>query len=781
MAGMAAEAIVAADGSGAFKTVQEAVNAAPTAGSTEKLFLIAIKPGTYQEKLTIPKDKGPIKLQGDDAAKTIITFNDSADTLDGAGKKAGTFNSASTVVLADDFAAENVTFENSFGAGSQAVALQLAADRAVFRNCHFIGWQDTLLLKSGRSYFENCSIAGAVDFIFGAGSAWFEKCALRRLGNGFITAASTPQERAFGFVFSNCKITSEGDGVKTFLGRPWRPFASVTFLRTEMPGAIQPAGWHNWGKVENEATARFAELESSGPGARPQERVAWSKQLAPLAASAITTQHVLAGWNPNTALSAERIAALPPDERARWEEYAGRSAKHLREDKATLAAEVKASGTTVPLPAPAGPDFKLPPRPPAGWFSSPEARRLVDAVISFQIPSGGWSKHVAFEKGPRQPGMHWSSQSGDKESWHYVGTFDNRSTTDQLRLLAGVLGATRREDVRASFLKGLDYIFDAQFPNGGWPQVYPLEGGYHDHVTFNDDAMVHVLELLQDIAHRTPDFSFVDEARRKRAATAFGAGVRCILNAQMVQNGRKTVWCAQHEPLTLAPAPARFIEPASLSGGESVGIVKFLMSIPLPPPGISSAIEDAIAWFERSKITGLRVTKRDGRTFYENDPASAELYWARFYEPLTNRPIFPGGQDGCIYDSFEAMARANRVGYDFYITKPAGLLGKDVPKWRARSGKTLTNPMPSNASTVSLRNPIVKQRADPYVARHSDGFYYFTATVPEYDRIELRRARSLSELGTPAPHIIWRKHPSGLMGAHIWAPDPLTPRRQSAF
>jgi PelA/Pel-15E family pectate lyase len=686
-AALAQDAIVAPDGKGTFKTVQEAVNAAPLSGQGKTLFWVSIKPGTYREKLTIPKGRIPIKLTGEDPAKTILTFNDSAETINATGKKTGTFDSASTLVLADEFTAENLTFENSFGRGSQALALHFAADQGVFRRCRFTGWQDTLLLKSGRAYFENCVIEGVTDFIFGGGAAWFEKCELRCLAPGFITAASTPEKQRFGFVFADGKITGTGGNWKTYLGRPWRPFGSVTFLRTEMPDIIRPVGWHNWDNASNEQTARYAEFDSRGPGARPQERASWSKQLTPVQASAITIQHALEGWNPNTVLSGERISALPSNERTKWESYLQRSNQHLSKDKAILAAEVKAANLSAPLKAPDGPDFKLPSSPPSSWFGTDEAKLLATAVVSFQIPSGGWSKHLDFTKGPRAPGMHWSSQSTGKDGWHYVGTFDNRSTTEQLHLLAGVFGETRREEFKASFLKGLDYLFDAQFPNGGWPQVYPLEGGYHDHVTFNDDAMVHILQLLNDVARRDPQVSFVDEERRKRAATALENGIRCILKAQVVQNGRKTVWCAQHEPLTLATAPARYIEPPALSGGESVSIVRFLMNIPNPPPSIVSAIEDAVAWFERSKITGVSAVKHDGSTRYQKDPESKEVRWARFYNEVTNQPMFPGGQTGAVYDTFEQMAAENRVGYDFYVQSPANLLAKDLPKWRAKLQK----------------------------------------------------------------------------------------------
>ena len=374
------------------------------------------------------------------------------------------------------------------------------------------------------------------------------------------------------------------------------------------------------------------------------------------------------------AVTAERIAALPEDERAAWEMYLARSLERRRAEQAVLAAEVLAAGLAGPRLAPAGDDFRLPSHVTAAWFASDAGRAITEAVVSFQTPSGGWSKHVRFDKGPRTPGMHWSSQA---DPWHYVGTFDNRSTTEELRLLAGA----GREELRAAFLRGLDYVFDAQFPNGGWPQGYPLEGKYHDEITLNDNAMTHVLELLRDIAAGLPEFAFVDDARRTRGREAFAAGLRCLVKMQVVQNGRPTVWCAQHDPLTLAPAAARLKEPPSLSGGESGDLLLFLMRLPDPPPEIIAAIESGLAWFERARLTGLRPTQRDGRSFYAADPTATEPYWARFYDIATNRPIFAGAQDGIIYDSFEEMWTHNHFGYDYYTRRPAGLLTKERERW----------------------------------------------------------------------------------------------------
>jgi pectinesterase len=289
---------VAADGSAKFKTVQDAIMAVP-AGSATNPVVIHIKPGTYKELIYIQREKRFFKLIGDDAEKTILTYDLNANMPGPNGKPIGTFKTPSTTIDADDFTAENITFENSAGPVGQALAIRVDGDREEFRNCRFLGWQDTILLNRGRQYFENCFIAGHVDFIFGAATAWFEKCHINCLGDGYITAASTPADQPFGFVFSNCKITGDKPETKTYLGRPWRQYGSTIFLNTEMSGVVRPEGWNDWKKPHE--TIRYAEFGSTGPGAKTDARVSWAKKLTDAEAKAITVQKVLSdsdGWNP---------------------------------------------------------------------------------------------------------------------------------------------------------------------------------------------------------------------------------------------------------------------------------------------------------------------------------------------------------------------------------------------------------------------------------------------------------------------------------------------------
>jgi pectinesterase len=291
---------VAADGTAKFKSVQEAIMAVPS-GSRENPVVIHIAPGTYKELIYIQREKSFFKLVGENPTNTILTFNLYAGITNAEGKPIGTFKTPSTTIDADDFTAENITFENSAGAVGQALAIRVDGDHAVFRNCRFVGWQDTMLLNRGRQYFGNCYICGHVDFIFGAATAWFEKCEIHSLRDGYLTAASTPEDQPFGFVFSHSKITGEPD-VKTYLGRPWRIYASTIYLNTDMSEAVRPEGWNDWKKPETHRTARYAEFDSTGAGASPTNRPGWTKQLTVAEAKQITVEKVLGGaddWDPN--------------------------------------------------------------------------------------------------------------------------------------------------------------------------------------------------------------------------------------------------------------------------------------------------------------------------------------------------------------------------------------------------------------------------------------------------------------------------------------------------
>ena len=290
--------VVAQDGSGDFFTVQEAVNAVPDFRKNVRTTIL-VRKGTYKEKIIIPESKINISLIGEDG--TILTNDDFANKKNVFGENMGTSGSSSCYIYAPDFYAENITFENSSGPVGQAVACFVSADRVYFKNCRFLGFQDTLYTysKQSRQYYEDCYIEGTVDFIFGWSTAVFNRCHIHSKRDGYVTAPSTDKGKKYGYVFYDCKLTAEPEATKVYLSRPWRPYAQAVFIRCELGKHILPIGWNNWGKKENEKTVFYAEYESRGEGAHPKARAAFSQQLKNLKGYEINA--VLAGedgWNP---------------------------------------------------------------------------------------------------------------------------------------------------------------------------------------------------------------------------------------------------------------------------------------------------------------------------------------------------------------------------------------------------------------------------------------------------------------------------------------------------
>ena len=270
--------VVAQDGSGDFFTVQEAINAVPDFRKDVRTTIL-IRKGTYKEKLIIPESKINISLIGEDGA--ILTYDGFANKKNVFGENMGTSGSSSCYIYAPDFYAENITFENSSGPVGQAVACFVSADRVYFKNCRFLGFQDTLYTysKQSRQYYEDCYIEGTVDFIFGWSTAVFNRCRIHSKGDGYVTAPSTDKGKKYGYVFYDCRLTSDKEVAKVYLSRPWRPYAQAVFVRCELGKHILPEGWHNWKNPENEKTARYAEFGNTGEGAKTEGRVAWAEQL----------------------------------------------------------------------------------------------------------------------------------------------------------------------------------------------------------------------------------------------------------------------------------------------------------------------------------------------------------------------------------------------------------------------------------------------------------------------------------------------------------------------
>ncbi len=291
--------IVAQDGSGKYLTVQEAFNHIPL--NNKKPVTIYIRNGIYKEKLHLDSSKKFVTIIGEDKFKTILTYDDHTGTIESNGEVINTMTSHSFEIKADNFTAKNITVQNDAGfSAGQAVALESDGDKARFYNCRFVGFQDVLFTKSqnSRQYYKDCYIEGTTDFIFGSATVWFEHCHIHSKKNSHVTAASTPQDHEFGYVFSDCILTGDTSLNSVSLGRPWRPYASVTYIHCYLGPQIKPEGWSNWNQTNNYKTTRFAEYENYGPGANRAGRVPWSKQLNNHEIKKYTIEHVLNEWIP---------------------------------------------------------------------------------------------------------------------------------------------------------------------------------------------------------------------------------------------------------------------------------------------------------------------------------------------------------------------------------------------------------------------------------------------------------------------------------------------------
>jgi len=315
------------------------------------------------------------------------------------------------------------------------------------------------------------------------------------------------------------------------------------------------------------------------------------------------------------------------------------------------------------------------------WYASAEARAAADSVLLYQSSFGAWPKNTDLLAAVTPGGLVELEKDGK------ANTIDNNATTVPMHFLALVYQGTQDVKYRDAFLRGVDYLLASQYPNGGFPQFFPLREGYYSHITYNDGAMVNTLEVLRDIAEDRAPYAFVDSALRAKAADSVERGIDCILKTQIKQDGKLTAWCAQHDEKTLEPAWARSYEPPSLSGGETVGIVEFLMSVEHPTPEIVAAIDGAVVWLRQVTMHGVHVEQKRGANgrmerWLVDDPAAPPL-WARFYELGTNRPLYLDRDSVFRYD-FSEISYERRSGYGYHGTWAVDLLEKDYPRWRTK-------------------------------------------------------------------------------------------------
>ena len=400
---------------------------------------------------------------------------------------------------------------------------------------------------------------------------------------------------------------------------------------------------------------------------------------------------------PAEAVTAARIAQLPAAERAAWMSYLQRSDAQRQADKAALAAE-RQGLTAIPAPPPEhGHDASMPLDRDAAWYGGPEARAVADNIVSFQTPAGGWGKNADRAGPPRVKGQAYvpnnisaflaknDFDTPKEMAWNYVGTFDNNATTTELFFLARVIKALPENQdgpYRAAFVKGLHYLLASQYPNGGWPQVWPLEGGYHDAITYNDDAVTLAATVMTDVArNQDAEYSFVPDELRTAAAQSAQRALTIILKTQVeTAAGELTIWGQQHDALTLQPCSARNFEPPLLASDESASLLVYLMSLPNPSPELQQAIHGGIAFLKKTAVTGFVMTgKNDPQGRHLEAKPGAGPLWPRFIDPETAKGVF-GERDKTLHDDMNDLSLERRNGYNFYVTSPAKAL-KAYERW----------------------------------------------------------------------------------------------------
>jgi PelA/Pel-15E family pectate lyase len=386
---------------------------------------------------------------------------------------------------------------------------------------------------------------------------------------------------------------------------------------------------------------------------------------------------------PSVSLTPDRIGTLPDAERQAWIDYLARSQAQRQADRDALAAELPAGAVAPPPPhAVGGGGRNLPLDRPTEWYGSAEARATADATVSFQTPAGGWSKNQD-RRIARLPGQRFSNDAETMEQnpanfdapadrfWTFVGTLDNDSTWSEMRFLARVAAQAPGHEGdawRASVVKGVRYLLNAQYPNGGWPQIWPLEGGFHDSITFNDNAVANAAMVLRDVSHGAEGFDFVPADLKSRSAEATHKAVDVILAAQIRSGDTLLGWAQQVEPMRLVPTSARNYEPRSIASGETTDILIFLMGETDPSPELKAAIRGGAAWLEATRVYDKSFEQTpDGRKLV--DRAGAGPIWSRNYDLVTGHPIF-GDKDQTIHDDVNELSAGRRNGYSWWNATP---------------------------------------------------------------------------------------------------------------
>ncbi len=656
--------VVDAKGGGDYRSIQDAVNSLPDTANEQRV--IYIKNGTYNEKVFISKHK--ITLSGEDKQKTILSISLSRDAW--RCESPDDWGVAALNLRGNDIVLENMSIINSYGfdnvndtyiecktdtgtitkqikRSSHQMALRsFTSTRLIVRNCILRAYGgDTVSpwnVEEGMYYFKDCLMEGGVDFYCPRGWAWAENCEFVAHGNVAAIWHDGSKYEDSKTVLVNCTFRGD-DGFK--LGRYHRD-AQFYLLN-----------------------CRFASNMADAPvylnASNPQNTILWGHRVY------FFNSHREGGdysWHKDN-LQQAKNAPTPGMITVAWT-FAG-----------------KWNPLAVQM-------FSYPGAGNKKTSTKPEAQLNVlvlqaENMLVYQRAVGGWPKAVENVK------VDYTKQLSEAEkkkiiadSLHKDATIDNSATTKEIRFLVNAYKQTGDQRYLKAAEKGIRYCIKAQNAKGGWPQYYPDSSLYRAQITYNDNAMVNVLNVLQDIVEKKNGFDVVDASLIPQASLAVERGVDCILKTQILENGKPTAWCAQYNPKTLQPEMARKFELVSLSGMESAGIVSFLIRLPNPTPAIKNAVENAIQWFEAVKITGYVYQDITDATMPNGKdrvilPQENAVLWARFYEIPNNKPFFTGRDSVRKYKLTE-IEHERRVGYAWYGTWPEKILQKEYPAWKKK-------------------------------------------------------------------------------------------------
>jgi PelA/Pel-15E family pectate lyase len=661
--------VVDQSGKADFTSIQDAINSLPE--KADKQRIIYVRNGTYREKIFISKNF--ISLVGEDKNKTLLTQSIARDIWRCEHKDdwgVATINLSGT-----DIVLENLTITNSFGFdnskntegihidcpadslnhfktvksdGHQMALRSFATTRLIVRNCilRALGG-DTVSpwnTEDGMFYFKDCLMEGGVDFYCPRGWAFAENCEFVAHGNVAAIWHDGSKHKDAKTVLVNCRFRGD-DGFK--LGRYHRDAqfylinCSFADNMADAPIYLNPSNPQN--------TIQWGQRVYFYHSHRPAGDCDWMKDNLATAPGSPSAEEITTDWT-----------------------FAGKW--HPSKEAAVVNVKISSNNKAIKTEQPANPSTTDP---------------IAENMLVYQRAVGGWPKAVNEIKVDYHQTLTDAEKTAIRnDSMHIDATIDNNATTREIRYLVKAYKQTKNKAYLQAAEKGIRYYLKAQYASGGWPQYYPDSALYRSQITYNDDAMVNVLNVLEDIVEQKNDFDVVDPSLIAKADAAVKKAIPCILRTQIVVDGKLTAWCAQYNKRTFQPEMARKFELVSISGDESVGIIRFLMRMKTPDDAVKKAIEAGVHWLEQVRINGYRYEDIPDSTLPRGKdrvlvPDPASTVWARFYEIGTNRPFFSGRNSIKVYD-VKDVEPERRTGYGWYGTWPEKLIHKDFPAWEKR-------------------------------------------------------------------------------------------------